>query len=133
MPGDDAFPSVDDVYDVHDDVVARWDLSYQGTCAISPDRTLQSVLEGAASRDDPYERAAALLRKLANAHVFEDGNKRTAWITAKTYLRLRGYPTVPGGERAATVMRHFKRYDVDELAIWLKSGEIDESRLRTRG
>jgi hypothetical protein len=27
-------------------------------------------------------------------------------------------------------MRHFKRYDVEELAEWLRTGDIDEARLR---
>jgi len=34
------------------------------------------------------ERAAVLLHGLVNAHAFLQGNKRTAWISTTTYLRM---------------------------------------------
>lgn len=36
--------------------------------------------------------AAALMKGLIAAHGFVDGNKRTAWITTKTFLRRNGVP-----------------------------------------
>lgn len=125
-------PSVGDIYDAHDDVVERWDLSHGDTGAVLPDQRIESVLDEASAHDGPYLRAAALLRHLVNAHVFEDGNKRTAWIVARTYLLQQGLDAEPSGERAADVMRHLKRYDVGELAEWLRTGDIDETRLRER-
>ena len=127
---DEELPTVEDIYGTHEDVVQRWELSYHETRAVLPDRIIESVLEKASNQEKPYHRAAALLRHLATAHVFEDGNKRTSWIVARTYLLRQGLDVEPSGERAATIMRHFKRYDIDELAKWLRTGEIDESRLR---
>nr|WP_306439936.1 type II toxin-antitoxin system death-on-curing family toxin [Brevibacterium sp. 91QC2O2] len=36
------------------------------------------------------EKAAVLLRGVANAHAFVDGNKRTAWVTTVIFLQLNG-------------------------------------------
>lgn len=123
-------PSVEDIQAVHEDIVERWDLDHTGTRRALPDRTLRSVLDTAAAKTDPYVRAATLLRKLASAHVFEDGNKRTAWVVSKTYLVGQGLEVEPTGEQIAVVMKHYKRYTVDELAEWLRTGTIDESQLR---
>jgi hypothetical protein len=77
MP-DEEVPTITDIYDAQEDVVQRWDLSHHGTRAVLPDRTIESVLDRASDHEETYHRAAALLRYLANAHVFEYGNKRTA-------------------------------------------------------
>lgn len=46
--------------------------------------------------DDAYpgawEKAAALLQSLACNHPFTDGNKRTAWLAAVTFLAVNGHP-----------------------------------------
>lgn len=45
---------------------------------------------GVAAYDDLYEQAAALLHALATNHPLVDGNKRTAWLAAATFLALGG-------------------------------------------
>ena len=100
------------------------------TRAILPDQTLESILDDARDCDDPYVSAATLLRKLATSHVFEDGNKRTAWVVAKSWLVESGRPVEPSGQPIATVLKHVKRFDVLELARWLEMGQIDTSRFR---
>lgn len=129
MPEDDLL-SVADIYAVHEEVVDRWELTYAGTRGPLPDQRLQTIIEDAHEETDPYVFAGTLLRNLATAHVFEDGNKRTSWVVAKTVLRERGKTVAPSGQRIATVMKHLKRYDVDELATWLETGQIDDSRFR---
>lgn len=37
-----------------------------------------------------YEKAAALLQALASRQVFENGNKRTAWVAAVAFLDVNG-------------------------------------------
>ena len=37
------------------------------------------------------ERGGALLEGLAQAHAFQEGNKRTAWLTTVAYLRQNGF------------------------------------------
>lgn len=42
---------------------------------------------------DPFEKAAMLLRGITQGHPFNDGNKRTGFLTAAYYLRRVGFPT----------------------------------------
>lgn len=37
-----------------------------------------------------HEKAAALLHSVARNHALIDGNKRTAWLTMRVFLRLNG-------------------------------------------
>lgn len=45
---------------------------------------------GTPAREDPYEQAAALLHGIATNHPLVDGNKRTAWLAAATFLAVNG-------------------------------------------
>ncbi|MFJ6485322.1 MULTISPECIES: type II toxin-antitoxin system death-on-curing family toxin [unclassified Streptomyces] len=50
---------------------------------------------GTPAYEDPYEQAAALLHGIATNHPLVDGNKRTAWLAAATFLAVNGVD--PGG------------------------------------
>lgn len=39
-----------------------------------------------------WDKAAALLHGLASTQGFQDGNKRTAWVTCEAFLLANGYP-----------------------------------------
>lgn len=41
---------------------------------------------------DVWSKAAAYLHSIATTQYFSDGNKRTAWYAAVTFLRLNGFP-----------------------------------------
>lgn len=43
---------------------------------------------GALLIPERFGQAGALLEGLVAAHAFSDGNKRTAWISVKTFLRI---------------------------------------------
>ncbi|GLW45292.1 toxin Doc [Streptomyces sp. NBRC 14336] len=45
---------------------------------------------GTEAYTDLYEQAAALLHALAANHPLVDGNKRTAWLAAATFLGING-------------------------------------------
>lgn len=45
---------------------------------------------GVPAYEDPYEQAAALLHGIAVNHPPVDGNKRTAWLAAATFLAVNG-------------------------------------------
>ncbi|MBZ3901096.1 type II toxin-antitoxin system death-on-curing family toxin [Streptomyces griseiscabiei] len=45
---------------------------------------------GTAAYTDLYDQAAALLHALATNHPLVDGNKRTAWLAAATFLAVNG-------------------------------------------
>ena len=44
---------------------------------------------------DMFDIAAAYAFSLTKAHAFHDGNKRTAWITAVSFLALNGIEIIP--------------------------------------
>lgn len=66
-------------------------------------------------------RTAELLMMLINAHAFSDGNKRTAWVCAVTYLNLEGFDLV---DIDAKVVADFVEdvaldlHDRDSIAVW---------------
>lgn len=95
-----------------------------------PDQTLASILDDVRDLDGAYRRAAALLNRIADAHVYEDGNKRTAWTVAETYLNEAGHEAVPADEHAARVLLNRGRFDEAELATWLETGDIPEETFR---
>ena len=129
MSPDEKLPTVEDVFAIHDDLVDQYGLP-PGTGRPLPHRPIESAIEDAAEESNHYRRAAILLRRIGTAHVFEDGNKRTAFTTAGYYLRHVGCDVAPSQAQAAVVMQHFKRFDVDELAEWLRTAEIDTTELR---
>lgn len=56
----------------------------------------QATVFGEDAYPTVWEKAAALLHSLARNHAFVDGNKRTAWVCALTFLTLNGQPLDPG-------------------------------------
>jgi len=123
-------PTVEDVHEIHEFIAQQWDLSHRGTRAVLPDQTLQSILDDVRDIDGEYRQAAALLNRLAEAHVYEDGNKRTAWTVAETYLNETGHEAVPSDESAQRVLLNRRRFDEAELATWLETGEIPDQKFR---
>ena len=68
--------------------------------------------------------AAAYAFGLAKAHAFVDGNKRTAFVTALTFLRLNGYAFRPDPVDGVRMMEDLASGQVSEarFAGWLTSG-----------
>ena len=126
----DDLPTPAQIIAAHDRIEELYDLKYTGTMTAAPKRTLRrEVLEPTAEHDDPYRRAATLLWKIESIHVFEDANKRTAWTVTRVYLRRSGIePPIDDGV-AERVVRRAGKFDIDELAEWLETGAVDESRL----
>ena len=68
--------------------------------------------------------AAAYAFGLVKAHAFVDGNKRTALVTALTFLRLNGYGFRPETKEGLRMVESLASGDVGELefARWLSGG-----------
>ena len=66
---------------------------------------------------DLFTLAAAYAYGIATNHPFVDGNKRTAYVTALTFLRLNGFRV------------DASQTDKYDIFIRLAAGEIDESEL----
>lgn len=73
---------------------------------------------------DICDLAAAYAFGLAKAHAFVDGNKRTALVTALTFLRLNGVLLVPDQVAAVRMMEGLaeSRVPEPEFAAWLRAG-----------
>ncbi|MEO1362526.1 MAG: type II toxin-antitoxin system death-on-curing family toxin [Pseudomonadota bacterium] len=71
-----------------------------------------------------FELAAAYAFGIAKAHAFVDGNKRTAFVTAATFLRLNGYQFRPDPVDGVRMMEGLASGEVSEadFAVWLKAG-----------
>ncbi|HET7323063.1 MAG TPA: Fic family protein [Halococcus sp.] len=128
----DNLPTPAEIIATHDEIEKEYDLKYKGFMKAAPKSKLRrEVIEPAAEYDDPYHRAAVLLFGIQSVHVFEDGNKRTAWTETLAYLERQGI-TPDFSQDDATIERIVRRaglFDVDELAGWFETGEIDEDRL----
>jgi len=123
-------PTPSEIIEIHEEIEETYGLKYTGISAHFPERTLSNVLSDAAAYDSIYLRVATLLRGLISVHVFEDGNKRTAWTATRLYLdQYDTEPAVQDPERVATILRNIQRFDSEELAEWLSNGEIDDGKL----
>ena len=71
--------------------------------------------------EDAIWKAAILLERIVNGHPFIDGNKRTAWQTAKTFLELNGYTIESGEEEAISFLLELaeKRKSIHFVKGWL--------------
>ncbi|MFD1344040.1 type II toxin-antitoxin system death-on-curing family toxin [Litorisediminicola beolgyonensis] len=72
---------------------------------------------------DVFDIAAAYAFGIAKAHAFVDGNKRTAFVAAFTFLRLNGAPRRPDSMTGVRMMEDLASGAVSEeaFAAWLRS------------
>lgn len=126
----DRLPGGKQIVENHDFFEAKYDLDNEGVSVPVPEVHCNDIVRE--TRDNhfkPYNRAAYLLRRLITAHLFEDANKRTAWMTTREYLDNHDLKPAKTDEKDVDpVLSAIRAFDVDELAEWLESGEIDESK-----
>lgn len=56
---------------------------------------LRATVFGVDAYPEIWDKAAALLQSLARNHALVDGNKRTAWAAAWTFLHINGFELAP--------------------------------------
>jgi death-on-curing protein len=74
------------------------------------------------------DKAAALMRSLAENQPFEDGNKRVAWASARVLLEANGVAiraTVEEVVHLLTVDLAVNRIGVPELAVFLRAHIVE--------
>lgn len=73
-----------------------------------------------------YDKAAALAEAIINFHVFCDGNKRTALLTASAMLQLNGMCLDAAYEEEVQMMLDVEagRVTVSQLADWLEQNSF---------
>lgn len=73
---------------------------------------------------DVVEEAAALMESLATNHAFLDGNKRVAFFSTSTFLKLNGYRIVCEANEADKFVRdmlEMKSDRFDKTCNWIRS------------
>ena len=107
---------------IHDRQIAR----HGGAGGMRDLRLLEGAVERPRNRL-AYEQAnleqiaAAYAFGIAKAHAFVDGNKRTAFVTAATFLRLNGFGLRPDPLSGVQAMEDLAAgiQSEEEFAIWL--------------
>lgn len=118
----------DVVLAIHDAQLAR----YGGLGGVRDMGLLESALARpqnahAYGVEDVCALAATLAFGIARNHPFLDGNKRTAWASARTFLALNSMRRQPDRAQAveATVQLAEGRLGEDDFAAWLRSQTLD--------
>jgi len=70
-----------------------------------------------------FMKAAVYLVSIAQIHCFIDGNKRTAWGCASTFLELNGYELWADDDEVYQLCLDIanKRLDTEQVAAWIES------------
>ena len=117
----------DVVLAVHDLQIAE----HGGAAGIRDAGLIESALARApnlADYSDPdiYDLAAAYGHGLARNHGFVDGNKRTAYVVTRLFLRMNGYDlSAPPVERVVVFERLGKgELSQNDFASWLRNHGI---------
>lgn len=111
------------LYVIHDRQIAR----HGGASGIRDRALLESAVARLLNRagygnPDAYALAAAYAFGIAKAHAFVDGNKRTAFVAAFTFLRLNGIAIRPEPAIGVRMMEDLASTQVseDDFAAWLR-------------
>lgn len=118
------FLSVDVALAVHDRQLAE----HGGLAGIKDIGLLESALTRPINKhgygeEDPCALAAAYAFGIARNHPFADGNKRTAWVMARLFLRLNDVAIAFDKADAIRTMLALASGDLEEevLADWFRS------------
>lgn len=110
------------VYIIHDRQITR----HGGMSGIRDATLLESACERPRNKFAYEQRelmqcAAAYAYGICKAHAFVDGNKRTAFVTAATFLRLNGWSIRPDPIKGVQVMEQLATDTLSEgqFSAWL--------------
>jgi death-on-curing protein len=111
------------VYIIHDRQIAR----HGGASGLRDEGLLQGALQRPINKwqyenSNTFGCAAAYAFGVAKAHAFVDGNKRTAFVTSVTFLRLNGWHFVTEPVEGVTFMEDLASGAVSEESFrnWLE-------------
>lgn len=118
------FLTVDDIIIIHDQIL-KVTTGLPGLC---PDKSLESALERIEFSifyegiSDIFDIAALYAFALAQGHVFNDANKRTALIATYDFLEINGYDLDALVDETTEIMVAIanKELTSDVMAAWLK-------------
>jgi len=116
---------VEAVHIIHDRQIAR----HGGSSGLRDEGLLQNAMQRPVNKwqyegADTFECAAAYAFGIAKAHAFVDGNKRTAFVTSATFLRLNGWHFATEPAEGLAFMEGLASDGVseEEFKNWLERG-----------
>jgi len=99
-----------------------------GACKVRDQGLLESALDAPNNRwlyqkSGIEELAACYAYHLVMSHPFIDGNKRTAYVCMRLFLKLNGLDIEADRQEKVRTMLDLSagRMDLEELAVWIKS------------
>ncbi|QCP89863.1 death-on-curing protein [Haloarcula quadrata] len=127
MTDDLAYPSVELILELHDQVVTEGDITEPGVRSEDAIASaLQYVSEGFFGEvpETIHQKAVHLMRLLVSDHPFVDGNKRTALRTVVVFYILNRY-TFEYGDEIRALLHRFATgettVDVDTAVIYFRA------------
>lgn len=116
--------SVSDVIEIHETIL-RTTYGLPGIC---PNKSLEAALQRIDNyifykgMKDLFQIAALLAIAIAQGHIFNDGNKRTALISTFIFLSLNGYRFQTPEHEAADMMVNIaeKKITRKKFSEWLR-------------
>lgn len=82
-------------------------------------------------KGDLYDKAAVLLHGLVTIHGFASGNKRTGFIVMTYFLNKNGGKIkIRSFNKAEHIIKNISRFKIQEIASWLRTGEINEEKIQ---
>jgi len=122
-----AYPSVELILELHDQVVTEGDITEPGVRSEDAIASaLQYVSEGFFGEvpETIHQKAVHLMRRLVSDHPFVDGNKRTALRRVVVFYMLNGY-TFEYGDEIRALLHRFATgettVDVDTAVIYFRA------------
>lgn len=112
---------------IHAQLLAR----FGGSAGIRDENLLESALAKprqlhAYGQPNAYEMAAAYAFGIVKNHPFIDGNKRTGFVTAYTFLGINGIDFTASEEEAVIFTRGLAAGDItlEEYTLWLQNSSV---------
>lgn len=120
-------PSVDEIIVLHRLIKRYSKVKVNGFIhsEFSSRKKLQKIINQAHSKKGLYKKAAVYLLGIRRIHVFEDGNKRLAYIVTKSFIRRNNGVFAPNYLPEKEIKQGVKdsnMYSIKEIANWIKRG-----------
>jgi death on curing protein len=117
-------PTLDDVQNIHDGII-NWLGGDSGIVNLGSASAALDFAERGPPTDaeiDLFDRAAFLLRGIAQDHPFTDGNKRTGLVVTWAFLLVNGFEVVASTIEAERFMLEVAQghQDLAQMATWLR-------------
>jgi death-on-curing protein len=122
------YPSKEEIIEFNILVLSLIKVKKADTPKVLSNQNLDLVIKNCEKNEgDSYDKAVTLLKGLVQKHPFSSGNRRTAFITTKYFIKLNKRKfNITDDPTYARVMLGIREgyYSDDEIKNWIKNGKI---------